>query len=364
MSDPDPDERSATAGDIELEYRVETDEFPVPAVVFDLRSEATEPTTARVTATLPKPVGVDDVGFHDDHGADHWSADGRELRFERELPAGERYRTLFAVRDLEGAAARLLDGVSLSTPDGTVEHGSPSGESALRSIDDLVDEGADRAVKELLAGERDTLPGLEAADGPDAEPAAESTSDGSAAAEPAVGEATAEEPATASQSTEETPVGEPAAGEPTREPSAEEPATAPVASGPSAIADGGVVEALIAELESEEIPETRRETLREALTGSTRSTEARVDHLQSQVSELAAYADALEEFIDENGSGAELIAEFREELTALDEEVDELRDDVADLESEVASLRADVEEVSGLREELAEVFAGDAFEEP
>ncbi|MFB6167876.1 MAG: hypothetical protein ABEJ43_03415 [Haloferacaceae archaeon] len=111
------------------------------------------------------------------------------------------------------------------------------------------------------------------------------------------------------------------------------------------------------------------ETLRDAV-GSAESAptsvQVRIDRLQSQVEDLAAYTDALETFLDEEGEGQAAVAGFRDDLDEVSAEVEALTgavesldERVVDVESTVDRTATDVEtltdDVDALDEEVTAV---------
>jgi predicted nucleic acid-binding Zn-ribbon protein len=90
-----------------------------------------------------------------------------------------------------------------------------------------------------------------------------------------------------------------------------------------------------------------------------RSVDLRIERLQNQVEDLAAYSAGLEAFLDEEGTAEDLIEGFRADVDDLTGELDELSADVADaaddrgrLHEDVVDLRSDL---SGLDDQLAAV---------
>jgi hypothetical protein len=78
--------------------RFEDDEFPVPTIVFEFVSGRDEPVRVRLSDRVPEEVAVGDLGFHPEHGSEHWEVDEERITFERELEAGTEYATVYGVR--------------------------------------------------------------------------------------------------------------------------------------------------------------------------------------------------------------------------------------------------------------------------
>lgn len=79
----------------------DTDRFPVPAIVFEIRSTRTTRVTVRVCDVLPEDVPLDDIGFHADYGIDRWGVVGDAVVFERDFEPGEEYVTVYGVRSAD-----------------------------------------------------------------------------------------------------------------------------------------------------------------------------------------------------------------------------------------------------------------------
>lgn len=85
-------------GDIVVDKRYEPDDFPVPAIVFEIRSDRQEPAEIRLVDSIPDDVAIEDVGFHPEYGADHWTVEGHRIVFARALDPGETYTTVYGLR--------------------------------------------------------------------------------------------------------------------------------------------------------------------------------------------------------------------------------------------------------------------------
>ncbi len=111
--------------------------------------------------------------------------------------------------------------------------------------------------------------------------------------------------------------------------------------------EGSVVTRFVEELREGEHTEADLAFLRSELGGEpTASDGARIDHLQTRVEEVAAYASAIERFLDENGTGEQLIEEFKDELAGFDDRLGGMDGRIDDTESIVGSLDEDVDELS------------------
>ncbi len=66
------DEVTVAADGVTVTKRFEADEFPVPAIAFNLTSRRSVPVTVRLVDTVPDDVAVEDLGFHPEYGSDYW----------------------------------------------------------------------------------------------------------------------------------------------------------------------------------------------------------------------------------------------------------------------------------------------------
>jgi peptidoglycan hydrolase CwlO-like protein len=125
------------------------EDFPVPAVAFEVSSSRDADVTLSITDEIPDEFGIDQIGFHPEYGSEHWTATGDGVvRFEREVAAGEEFTTVYGVRMENGQ-------------DETPFLSAPSVDVDGEDIDDVVPPESTDVVRELAGGERDTVPGLE-----------------------------------------------------------------------------------------------------------------------------------------------------------------------------------------------------------
>jgi len=392
----DEDRRTVSTDGITVEKRVDTDQFKTPAVILEIASAADRSTTVTVTEPIPEAFAVEDVGFHPEFGGEHWSIAGRNIEFERAIDPGEEYTTVYGVRDVApeeigtflGAETSVATGgaeaEAASAPGGETD-AEPGGETDAEPGEELLAEDDGEAVRDVIAGEDDSLSGATAD-----EPAPEAAGD----AEPESG--TEETIEADGEDAEETPeAGGEDAEETTDEETTEaggedggdepEAGDADVEAGAAAeyrTLPGSVAEALAAEIRDGTIAAENERVLREAFADpetASGSVTARIEHLQTQVADLAAYTDELERFLDEHGGGdsaltaveenvADLtgtVGALEDDLDAVAESTDELGVDLADLETEVDEARGDLEseldevrgDVDALDDRLEEVDA-------
>jgi uncharacterized protein YoxC len=275
--------------------RFEEDEFPVPAIAFEIRSERPETVTVRLVDDVPEGVAVDDLGFHPEYGSEYWTIEEDRITFEREIEAESEYTTVYGIR-ATGAddVDRFLDEPRIEAVDPPLEEGT-----------EVVDEDSSDIVRDLVSGDSESVPGLDDEGDPG------------------------------------TPEGEgPDLGE------------------LGAAGEESLLGALAAEIRNGNVDDDDLALLREALAvdGASGSTEARVERLQRDVADLLAYTDALEEFLDENGAGAEVVEGLREDVENALGEVRDVRETIQTVQTEVRAVEDEVEtEVESVDEELANV---------
>jgi DNA repair exonuclease SbcCD ATPase subunit len=353
------------------------EDFPVPAVAFDIDSDRDDAVTLRIVDEIPDEFGIDQIGFHPEYGSEHWTASGDGVvRFEREIEPGESFTTVYGVRMEEGQ-------------DETPFLSAPTIKLEGEDIDEVVPPESTSVVRELAGGERETVPGLEEESEEvgleaDIEGGIESLEEEDAeilegdvdlgSDEESAVEANEEPVDVEDETFEEEPPTEPEAegyGAEQPEPSAaeeeeiEEPeaegfgeeeaeaeAEAEAESAPESIGfDASDLVATLAEaIRNDEVSDDDLATLQDAFGGVPNSTQVEIEHLQSRVSELEAYTDALEEFLDEEGTAQQLVSDVENEVSSLSAEL-------GDLSNEVAEVEASVEDAAGDREQLRERVA-------
>lgn len=111
--------------------------------------------------------------------------------------------------------------------------------------------------------------------------------------------------------------------------------------------EGGLVAALVEELESGEVDEATLDAL-EASLAERRETSlrSRIERLESRQEEFGAYVDALGELLDEHGPAVEFVTEILGSIEALEAAVEDLEAAVEAATTERAALREDLDEES------------------
>jgi predicted nucleic acid-binding Zn-ribbon protein len=289
----------AEAGGVSVEKRYEPDEFPVPAIAFTVNSTRDDPITVRMVDNLPDEVDPAHIGFHPDHGGEYWSVDESSVVFKRPFDPNEEYVTVYGLRHI------YVDTASQFLVEPEIE--------ILDPASDILGEDSGQHVRDIIAGESDSVQGLSADTG---------------------GQASASAPAV----------------ENIAESLAEE-----IRSG---AVDDETLEVLRSHLKIESESPRRGQTQQRSGSGNESSTNARIRRLQADVSDLRAYTDALEGFLDENGEAQEILSDFREELdslsprvnsleTQLDEVDAELSNAVDDFSADINSMATDIDSIEG-----------------
>jgi methyl-accepting chemotaxis protein len=330
MSDSQAYETVSVRSDgVTVTKRFEEDEFPVPAIAFKFESARDEAVDVVLSDTVPEDVAVEDLGFHPEYGSEYWTIDDDEITFERELEPEDEYTTVYGIR------ATGTDNVEQFLSEPQFESVDPPLEEDEA---DIVGDDSD-AVKDVISGDAESVPGLEDEDDLSDEdietldlkdPNDEASTD----AEASDGES--EDESTADES------------------SGDEDGSAQVE-----LSEDTLVTSLAEELRNQDVTKEDLELLREAfeLASPDGSVRARVDKVQKDVNDVLAYADSLEAFLDDNGTGEELIGEidtFRAEIESFESTIEELESTMADNEETVESVDDEVEAVKTTVDELDE----------
>ncbi len=360
MSDPAPEEaeHTVTVDDITVTKTFTPDDLPVPAVRFLIESHRDSPARVRVSETIPATFSMNSVGFHPDYDAEHWTAyQDKHVVYEREIAAGDTVETVYGIRveDTEEASAFLTD------PEVTVvgaENG-PIGrtgmpEGALSdieepSIESIAPPEETEAVKEMIAeaeAELATDADETGTDHTTSLTAAETTSEGDES-QPS---STPSEPELVSPTTEEPPAPSVSPESGTHETSQADNQDV------EAQATESVTTALVNEIEAGEVSEDELTALREALdVTTTNSVDARINHLQSRVEEVAAYRKAMAELLDQQGEEGQFFPEVHAEVETLAADVEDLQTvagDIESLEKRIETLESTVDDLDTIEADL------------
>ncbi len=337
---------------IRVEKSFTDDAFPVPAVMYDLSSSREDAVRVRIVDRIPDEFPMDRVGFHPDYESENWTAyKDHRVEFERVLEPGDSVETVFGIRDDDPD----LEGF-LGAP--VIEH-VPVGEE----IEDVLGTSETDAVREVLSGDRETLPGMEGVSEAeltsdevepepaeetspleeDTDPTVEEPTDGETASTPEHEDTQTPRPRDLASTTTSAVTQREESSEPSQEPTETDDSvtedTGPTDTTPEEeeldpspeTPPEGVASALADEIRSGDVDEADLQVLRSELdVGVPRSVDVRISRLQSSVADIEAYADALAEFIDEEGTAREI-------LDGIDARVDTVEDEVGALDGRVAA---------------------------
>ncbi|EMA11206.1 hypothetical protein SAMN05443574_12220 [Haloarcula vallismortis] len=337
------DEVTVAADGVTVTKRFEADEFPVPAIAFNLTSRRSVPVTVRLVDTVPEDVAVEDLGFHPEYGSEYWDINEDRIAFEKELEPEADYTTVYGIR------ATGTDDVEKFLTEPEIENVDPPLDE---DEEDLVG-GGDEAVRDVIAGDADSVPGLEEDDDEDIE--------------------------TLDLSDPNNP-----------DSSVEAPEESNAAPADSEVQSGAVVATMAQEIRDQNVSPEDVKLLKRALDAVSEAeddgdtggvNDARIQRIQSDVADLRAYTDALEEFLEENGTGEDMIEEFGERLdsfetalenfqdevqsatetaTAASDQVDDLSEEVESVEGQLDDLEDDIKTV---REEIDDGELADRIDE-
>jgi methyl-accepting chemotaxis protein len=409
----DGDQRTVSADAITVTKHLDTDRFNTPAVVLEITSTADRKTPVTVTEPIPDSFPIENIGFHPEFGSEHWSISDGRIVFDRTLDPGGEYTTVYGIRKAGDDELRtFLDSeTSVSTGNGVAPGQDDAGDG---SIEELLLEGEDETVREVIAAGDDSLGDLEAGtiDDPE-EQEREADID-----EPETGDPDESEEVEPNADTPD-PQSESADGsetEDTDESDDQEPTGDTdesetegvdesevdvidevevetgglgensdgldrddfVALGAEEVGGLGtqdeagdpgettgdyrrlpdsVAEALAGEIRDGSISEENMRVLREAFskrTQSQRNVDLRIKQLQTQVADLTAYTDEFERFLDEYGSGDSAVNSLEESLSDVASRVGELEDSLETVDEQATEIESRLEATRDELEDRAE----------
>ncbi|MFC3959884.1 hypothetical protein [Halovivax cerinus] len=357
--------------DVTVTKRYAPDEFPVPAIRFEISSDRPEPAAVRLTEDIPESFPMDAVGFHPEYHSDQWTAyQDHRVQFEGVVEPNESLVTVYGIRlddELDPAAFLTEPSIEAYSEHDVVES---TAADVSESVEEVVSsEGAD-AVKRLLSGDADSVPGLESEGAPSAE------SSGSDSEDESSSEIELDIDAAAERVAEETEPGDDESesdvgdrDQPSVDDDFDDTSVTTDADDSSDSRDDGVdtadsatesiSAALASELRADRVDQSDLETIVDALPENaiSGSTDARLNHLQQRVESVAAYANALEDFLDDNGSGAQLIDDLSTELSALRSEVESIDATADDNAAEIDDLTSSLSSTSSAVDDLDSMVA-------
>lgn len=346
MSDSQAYEEVRISSDgVTVTKRFEEDEFPVPAIAFEFVSERDETVTVTLSDEVPDSVAVEDLGFHPEYGSEYWTIDEDEIAFERDFDASAEYTTVYGIRatgadDVEKFLTEpVLESVDPPLPDDETED-EVDDEATGTGAEDIVPEGDDDIVKDVISGEGE-VPGLEDDD-----------------------EATDEEIETLDlkDPNEATEAGAPASATTTAGAGTAVDTDADADSedgdqpAPTGVDTDSVVSAMANEIRQNDVPVDDLKLVQRAIdklsdqngTSSSGSgvQDARVEKIQSDIADLRAYTDALEEFLEEEGTGDQIIRDFETQLEEFDRTLGQVQSELSETTGTVSEVRSEMDDVS------------------
>ena len=310
MSDSQTYEEITVASDgVTVTKRFEADEFPVPAIAFNVQSKRSETVSLQLVDSVPDDVAVEDLGFHPEYGSEFWDINDDEITFEKDVDPDSDYTTVYGIR------ATGTDDVEKFLTEPRIENIDPPLDE---DEEDLVgDDG--NAVKDVIAGESDSVPGLEDDEGDEDIETLNLKDPNNEGVVEASGEADD--------------------GEPPEDVEVE---------------TGNVIAAMANEIRQNNVSASDVKLLKRALDAVSEDTDpdggvntARLNRIQGDIADLRAYTDALEEFLEENGTGNEMIEEFGTRLDSFESQIAEFEDEINSAKSAAQAATDEVEQLDG-----------------
>jgi len=316
------EELTVAAHGVSVVKRFEADEFPVPAIAFEFRSERDETVAVTLSDTVPESIAVEDLGFHPEYGSEHWIIDDDDsIVFERELGPDESYITVYGIR------ATGSDNVEQFLTEPSLESVEPPLADSEGGMD-IIPESDDDVVKQAIAGDGE-IPGLEDPDA-DADDDVETLD----LADPTEPEDASEDEDEDGAAPTETTV---------------------------AVTDESLVASMAAELRQQEVSGEDVKLLRRAFEIAAEdggTTAAKIERMYADVADLRAYIGALEEFLDENGTAQQLLGEVEGQIDTFEQELESLRSELRTNAEQLGELEENVQgyddEIDAISQEVAE----------
>lgn len=372
------------------------DEFPVPAIRFEIDSSRDSPVSVRIGEEIPESFPMDAVGFHPEYHSDQWVAyQNHRVEFTGEIDPTASLVTVYGIRvDDDFDPETFLTEPEIISVQSVEAANEETPEADPTAVEEVIPQDRNEVVKTMLSGETPSVPGLDADDQEadaeialDIDAAAERVAAGETASTdadtttPESADTTAPDmdspatvPADDSTSSDTSDSATESDGTPSDETSGdvetERTGTTTPEDQPGHPDEGvdpeSVAHMLAIALREESLSDDDRETIRAALASeSDPVSTAKVEHLQRRVEEVAAYSNALEEFLESEGTGAQLVSELRSELESVHTELDSLRSSVAGVESTVDTVEptlSDLESRVNAVEEISESAVDDLEE--
>ena len=319
-------------------------------VRLEVGSSRDSAATVRVTDPTLGSHPDEEIQFDTESGTE-WAIDGST--FERAFDPDEQRTIRYRIPDVDLKSTDTEPELSVT-------------EASV--LDDIADRARSDALREFVGGDRDSLGSV-----PDSTPPVSTGDDaestvGDTTAKTAVGDDTA---GTTAEDLAETATGDDADAQP----DADTDTTADASPDEDlAVPSGGVARVLLAELRNDRVDDETAAALRSELgVEGSKSQEVRLKHLQSEVSDLAAYTDTIESFIDRHGTFDSVVDDVRSELSALEDRteriestveersgaidrIDEIDDELDEIRSAQSALESDLEAIQATQADFESQF--------
>ena len=145
------------------------EEFPVPAIRFEVESTADEPVSFRLVEQIPESFPMDGVGFHPEYHSANWTAfQDNHVEFAGTVEPTESLVTVYGVRlgDEHDASEFLTEPVITGVSTDGDGASSEDAESDADTVDDtmigdIISDDRNQVVKDMLTGDSESVPGLD-----------------------------------------------------------------------------------------------------------------------------------------------------------------------------------------------------------
>ena len=152
-----------SADGLSVQKTFTADEFPVPAIRFEIESDHDEQVAVRLSEDIPESFPMDKVGFHPDYHSDDWTAfQDNHVEFTGQLTPDETLVTVYGIRiDDESDAEPFMTEPEIVEVSSDGEGGSDAEAIDDDVIGNIVENDRNQPVKDMISGESDSVPGLE-----------------------------------------------------------------------------------------------------------------------------------------------------------------------------------------------------------
>lgn len=339
----------------------------VSGVKLTVSSSAEDPVAVEIIEEVPGHVSLGEIQVHPNYGPRKWSKSEahHRMEFHDEIPAGGTVVTIYGVRQTYEELDPFVDDPSIASVEPTDRETVDGNAIDLGDVD--LGTEAEPEPSPANGTPPDETPGQEAASGsphsadtpPDGESAPERagrTADSPSDPDPEPqesgdGDSTAPDPG-ANNDRPESPSSQFEFGEDRQRESLHrtdeaEPRMGPEAAGGSRPTPG--------ELTGRATPgRTPDATREESAPGGDIALQVQLEHLQSSVARLSAFADAFDQFVGEEGAPSEVVAELRSKQQDLVAEVEALTERVRTNAAERAALEEQVDQLEAAIDDLRE----------